>query len=423
MEPTGRVLQVNVSGGGVPKLPVESARVGRLGLAGDAHNDRTDHGGPHRAVCLFGVEAMARLRADGHPVEPGSVGENLTTTGVEWSLLPVGTRARIGERLELELSSDAGPCATQSHNFSDGKFSRMSIDLHPSDSRMYARVLHDGEVRPGDAITILPPAADSHADEELLLEQLDKVEAKSSLAAWQAAADAGFDVRILADGELMMAASPDIPGPAYNHAAGLARLPNLVPDATAFYDRNGCRGWLITDGPPWPDAQRVLELGVYAADPSAVADAVLPEGVSVRRLGAHEGDLVSALYQRSGSLGDREPGAPNPWPAVYTALTNHPHRVMLIVEMDGHPVGIAALHVHHQTAWMRGMAVAPDARGRGIQRALIAERVRLAVERGCNLVGASAEPGGISARNLEAMGLRRIGTREHYLYTPSELRA
>ena len=417
------MLQVNVSAGGVPKLPVERAWVGRLGLDGDAHNDRTDHGGPHRAVCLFGIEAIERLQADGHPVEPGSVGENLTTAGVEWSLLPVGTRARIGERLELELASDAGPCATQTHNFRDGKFSRMSIDLHPSDSRMYARVLREGEVRPSDQITILPPAPGSRAGEELLLELLDKVSAKSSLAAWQAAADSGFDVRILVDGELMMAASPDIPGPAYNHALGLARLPNLIPDATDFYDRNVCRGWLMTDRAPWPDARRTLELGVYAADTSAVADAVLPPGVTVRLLGAHEGDLVSALDQRSDSVGDREPGAPNPRPAVYTALTAHPHRVMLIVEMNGGPVGIAALHVHHQTAWMRGMAVAPDARGRGIQRALITERVRLAVERGCNLVGALAEPGGISARNLEAMGLRRIGTRDQYLYTPSAVRA
>ena len=99
------MLQVNVSRGGVPKLPVDRAWVGRLGLDGDAHKDRTEHGGPHRAVCLFGIEAIARLQAEGHPVEPGSVGENLTTSGVEWSLLPVGSRARIGDELELELAS------------------------------------------------------------------------------------------------------------------------------------------------------------------------------------------------------------------------------------------------------------------------------------------------------------------------------
>jgi len=90
---SGRVLQVSVSPGGLPKLPVERAWVGRLGLEGDAHHDDTVHGGPHRAVCLFGIEAIERLQAEGHPLGSGSVGENLTTSGIEWSLLPVGTYA------------------------------------------------------------------------------------------------------------------------------------------------------------------------------------------------------------------------------------------------------------------------------------------------------------------------------------------
>ena len=101
---TGRVLQVNVSPGGLPKLPVDQAWVSLLGLDGDGHNDRTVHGGPHRAVCLFGIEAIERLQAEGHPVGAGGVGENLTTTGIEWSLLPAGTRARIGDEVLLEIS-------------------------------------------------------------------------------------------------------------------------------------------------------------------------------------------------------------------------------------------------------------------------------------------------------------------------------
>ena len=79
----GRVLHVNVSPGGVPKLPVEQAWVGELGLDGDRHRHDTVHGGPHRAVALLGIEAIERVQADGHPIEPGSVGENLTTTGIE----------------------------------------------------------------------------------------------------------------------------------------------------------------------------------------------------------------------------------------------------------------------------------------------------------------------------------------------------
>ncbi|HLB44511.1 MAG TPA: hypothetical protein VJK49_03930, partial [Candidatus Limnocylindrales bacterium] len=64
----GRVLQVNVSPGGVPKLPIEMARVGKWGIVGDGHRDLTVHGGPHMALCLFGIEAIERLQAEGHPI-------------------------------------------------------------------------------------------------------------------------------------------------------------------------------------------------------------------------------------------------------------------------------------------------------------------------------------------------------------------
>ena len=69
---SGRVLQVNVSHGGVPKRPVERAWVGTLGLEGDKHRENTVHGGPYQAVCLYGIEAIERLQAEGHPVEPGA---------------------------------------------------------------------------------------------------------------------------------------------------------------------------------------------------------------------------------------------------------------------------------------------------------------------------------------------------------------
>ena len=42
--------------------------------------------------------------------------------GVEWSLLPVGTIANVGDELQLEISNSATPCKTQIANFSDGRF-------------------------------------------------------------------------------------------------------------------------------------------------------------------------------------------------------------------------------------------------------------------------------------------------------------
>ncbi len=156
---SGRVLAVNVSPGGVPKLPVTEARVGRLGLAGDGHDDTEDHGGPSRAVCLLAIEAIRRVAADGNPIAPGTTGENVTTEGIEWGALPSGTRAAVGPQLVIELTAPANPCRTIAHNFSDGRFARLSAKVHPLDTRMYASVIREGIVRPGDEIRILPAPA------------------------------------------------------------------------------------------------------------------------------------------------------------------------------------------------------------------------------------------------------------------------
>ncbi len=78
------VHQLNVSSGGVPKLPVERVVVSPNGLAGDGHDDTVHHGGPCRAVCLYALERIGALRQEGHPVEPGRLGENVTVAGLDW---------------------------------------------------------------------------------------------------------------------------------------------------------------------------------------------------------------------------------------------------------------------------------------------------------------------------------------------------
>ena len=415
---TGRVLQVSVSPGGVPKLPVERAWVGPFGLDGDKHSEPTVHGGPHRAVCLFGIEVIERLQSEGHPIEPGGAGENLTTSGIEWSLLPVGARVRVGDALELEISSSTTPCATQTGNFSDGNFNRILIDRHPSDSRMYARVLREGHVAPGDAIVVMGAAPDSRAQDDLLLKRLDRVQGKSMLAAWDAAREAGFQIEILDDGEISMASSRELPGPAFNSADGFARLPNMLEMATRFFDRHGTPGWVTADKPPWPGAVDDYTLDVFAAAPNEVAEASLPAGATVRVLGGDEGARFSGV--KSGEKGSSgvDGGGPNPWPAIYTRLARTHGRKLFLVEIDGQPAAHASLAISARTGWLRSALVTPQARGRGLQQALISARARAAAEAGCDLIGAAAEPGSISAKNLQAAGLRRVGARGHYIYQP-----
>lgn len=151
---TARILQVNVSPGGVPKRAVASAFVGRGGVEGDAVNHPRIHGGPERAVCLFPLELVQQLQAEGHPVFPGSTGENLTVAGLDWAGLDVGTVLAVGGEARLQLTERVEPCRTIAGSFADGAFKRIQPKRVPDQTRWYARVLDEGTVRPGDEVRV-----------------------------------------------------------------------------------------------------------------------------------------------------------------------------------------------------------------------------------------------------------------------------
>src|SRR6185503_17951607 len=86
----------------------------------------------------------------------------------------------------------------------------------------------------------------------------------------------------------------------------------------------------------------------------------------------------------------------------------------LLATVDGRPAAAAATFIRRRVAWLGGGAVVPWARGRGIHRALIAERIRRAMDAGCRRVTATADVGTASAANLTRMGLPKIWTRALY---------
>lgn len=162
MGTNGRIVQLSVSPGGVPKRAVPQAHVSRLGLEGDGHRDRQHHGGPDRAVCLFSLEAIEALRAEGHAIAPGTLGENVTVAGLDWAAVVPGARLRLGEAVVLEITTYTSPCANIAGAFAGRDFARVSQRRHPGWSRVYARVLREGRVSAGDPAVILL-AADTPA--------------------------------------------------------------------------------------------------------------------------------------------------------------------------------------------------------------------------------------------------------------------
>lgn len=153
--PYPHVHQINVSDGGLPKLPVLEAKIAKQGVEGDRQRNLKVHGGPDRAVCLFSLELIERLQDEGHSIGPGSAGENLTLAGLTWEELSPGIRVIIGPDVQLEIASYCAPCELNACWFREGEYDRIAQKKNPGWSRLYARVLQGGVVRPGDAVEIV----------------------------------------------------------------------------------------------------------------------------------------------------------------------------------------------------------------------------------------------------------------------------
>ncbi len=149
----GRIEAINISRGGLPKQPTFEAVITEQGIEGDTQNDLVRHGGPNRAVLLYSLDVIRGLQAEGHSITAGSAGENLTVSGVDWAAIVPGTRLAVGET-ELEITRYTTPCAKLGRLFRGADFMRIAQQTNPGFSRVCAKVLKGGIVRPGDAVVV-----------------------------------------------------------------------------------------------------------------------------------------------------------------------------------------------------------------------------------------------------------------------------
>lgn len=144
--------------------------VAGLGVAGDAHAGTTvrhrsrmkvDPSQPNlRQVHLIHAELFAEVAAQGFAVGPASLGENITTEGIDLLGLPRAAVLAIGDTDRLEVTGLRNPCA-QIDRFQPGLLAAV-LDRTPEGdvlrkAGIMTVVLAGGIVRAGDAIrTILP---------------------------------------------------------------------------------------------------------------------------------------------------------------------------------------------------------------------------------------------------------------------------
>jgi GNAT superfamily N-acetyltransferase len=82
-----------------------------------------------------------------------------------------------------------------------------------------------------------------------------------------------------------------------------------------------------------------------------------------------------------------------------------------LAEVDGEPGATGMLCIYEGVALFAGASTIPELRRRGLQAALLEERLRYAFEKGCDLAMMVAEAGSNSQRNAERKGFRIAYTR------------
>ena len=146
----GKIMAVNISEKkGTQKKNIHSARlIEDFGIEKDAHAGKW-----HRQVSLLSWQAIEAFKARGALVANGCFGENLVVDGIDFAALPVGTRIACNDVL-LEVSQIGKECHSHCQIFHT-----MGECIMPTQG-VFAKVLHGGEVRTGDTMEVLAPAAE-----------------------------------------------------------------------------------------------------------------------------------------------------------------------------------------------------------------------------------------------------------------------
>lgn len=154
MEDRATIFQIN-AGVGMPKLPIGHIQVTEEGLVGDSPRHPKPDGRLERALCIYSLDCILALQAEGHPIYPGAMGENLTLIGVDWAKMEPGTCIQLGAEVLIEITGYTNPCSKITDYFLEGNIARVSQKKYPGWSRVYGQVLNTGEIKIGDPVTVI----------------------------------------------------------------------------------------------------------------------------------------------------------------------------------------------------------------------------------------------------------------------------
>lgn len=142
-----RVHSINVSElKGTAKKPVESVQITCEGIDSDAHS-----GSWHRQISLLDLESIQSFAAIAEmDVSPGDFGENITTSGIDITLLTPGSRLSGSDGLLLEVTQVGKEC----HGDNCSIFRKVGKCIMPARG-VFCRVVETGNLHRGDILRLM----------------------------------------------------------------------------------------------------------------------------------------------------------------------------------------------------------------------------------------------------------------------------
>ena len=227
-------------------------------------------------------------------------------------------------------------------------------------------------------------------------------------AEWAASVAGGLDLRVVDEGGLLLGAAPSFPSTLFDRGLGFTEQPGRIAEALAFFAEHGVDGEIVLDPTDLPaGVEPRVRLDAYLG----AADGIPPAPVDGLVMRVIDGDAIDAWTEVILEAYAPIPEVAAVWRSAAPHLIGSPARILVRGELDGRVVAASSSYLADGVGWLSWAAVVPSARGRGIQRAMIAERARLTGERGCADVAAWALAGAHSAANLAGAGLPWIGQR------------
>jgi MOSC domain-containing protein YiiM len=142
----GRIKAISVSKErGTKKVNVPEAEMrADFGIIGDAHAANW-----HRQVSLLAAESIDKMTAKGVKASPGDFAENITTEGLNLHELFVGSRLRIGQSVELEITQFGKKCHSRCEIFE-----QVGDCIMPREG-VFAKVTRAGAINVGGVIEVI----------------------------------------------------------------------------------------------------------------------------------------------------------------------------------------------------------------------------------------------------------------------------